>query len=144
MSECEKCIRAQDERDPLNAASRARMRAWWKVLAPTLPAWTLPDDGPRQVCIDCPACGGHWLVNEGDEWCWKCTWELGQIEKHSGAPIETGFKVGDRVRWGFSEGPVRYVDPSGFIEILSGGWTIRIEHDNLHQVVLVERGGSAA
>jgi hypothetical protein len=100
--------------------------------------WPIPDDMPRQTCIDCPACGGHYLVDEGAEWCFMCTWELRQVEQHSGPPVETGFKVGDMVRWCFSEGRIRYIDPSGFVEILSGGWTIRIPHDELDEVYPVQ------
>lgn len=124
MSECVKCIRAQDLRDPLGAVYRARMRA---LVAALPPLWPLPDDHPKQVCIDCPACGGHYLVDEGDEWCFKCRWQLGQVEKHVGPPVETGWKIGDLVKRGWTIGRISYIDPSGFVDIVSSGWAIRVD-----------------
>lgn len=137
MNGCQKCIEAHDRRDPYGAATRARMRALLALMPQ--PQWSLPDDPElAQICIDCPACGGHFLVDKGAEWCFMCTWELQQVEQHTGPPVETGFKVGDIVSWCFSTGPVRYIDPSGFIEILSGGWTIRIPYDELLNAHRVE------
>lgn len=128
MSDCEKCIQAQDQRDPFGAPGRRRMRAVYTALAPHMPVWDLPDDDtPAMVCIDCPACGGHWLVSKGAEWCFMCQWELGQVEQHSGPPVETGFVVGELVRRGWTIGRIRYVDPSGFVEILRAGYTMRVE-----------------
>ncbi|MFE7799034.1 hypothetical protein [Nocardia sp. NPDC057440] len=128
MSECEKCIQAQDQRDPFGAPGRRRMRALYAMLAPTMPVWDLPDDDtPPMVCIDCPACGGHWLVSAGEQWCWKCSWELTQVERHEGPPIETGWKIGDLVQHGWTAGRVSYIDPSGFVDVLSAGWTVRVD-----------------
>lgn len=126
MSECEKCIRAQDQRDPMGAVTRAMVRAHVKAHGPV---WQVPDlpDVPRLVCIDCPACGGHWLVNQGEQWCGRCAWELSQVEQHVGPPVETGWKVGDPARWNYTTGKVQYVDPSGFVDLYSGGWTIRVD-----------------
>ncbi|WP_280364998.1 hypothetical protein [Nocardia abscessus] len=140
MSECEKCIRAQDQRDPMGAASRARMRALIANL-PQEAMWTLPEGESDMTCIDCPACGGHFLVEKGAEWCFMCQWELGQVEKHSGPPVETGWKVGDLVRWGWTTGRVRYIDPSGFVEILSAGWTVHVD-DPSELERYVEAGGT--
>ncbi|WP_280246187.1 hypothetical protein [Nocardia abscessus] len=136
MSECEKCIRAQDERDPFGAAGRARMRALYRALAPNLPQWDLPDDEPRQTCIDCPACGGHWMVDEGDEWCWNCRWQLAQVENHVGPPVDSGFRIGELVkaRTMMSPGKVHHLYPNGEVEVWSGGWTFRCKAEDLSRI----------
>ncbi|MBF6254427.1 hypothetical protein IU414_06475 [Nocardia farcinica] len=92
-------------------------------------------DFPNQVCIDCPACGGHSVVDEGEQWCMNCRWELGQVERHVGPPVETGFRVGDVVLTEMlTMGRVNYIDPSGFVDMLSSGWTMRYEPEELRKV----------
>ncbi|MEV6096951.1 hypothetical protein [Nocardia sp. NPDC051981] len=97
FQQCEKCIRAQDERDPLGT----RHRALGRILAARIkPLWPVPDDDgdlPRWVCIDCPACGQHVRADDGEEWCFICRWQLKQVEDHVGPPVETGFKIDDRL-----------------------------------------------
>ncbi|WP_405490440.1 hypothetical protein [Nocardia sp. NBC_00511] len=97
------------------------------------------------TCIDCPACGGHFLVSVGERWCSKCSWELAQVERHEGAPVETGWKVGDLVQRGFTIGRVSYIDPSGFVDVLSSGWTVRVDDPRELAVYLPpwERGGGS-
>jgi hypothetical protein len=110
-----------------------------RILLRAVPVWSLPDPSdaglPRQVCIDCPACGNHVLVDEGQQWCFMCRWELERVEQHVGPPAETGFKVGDVVMTRtLSMGTVRYIDPSGFVELLSEGWTMRFDPHELRHV----------
>lgn len=132
---CEKCIRAHDERDPAGARGRALARR----LFAGVPSWPLldsPDSGiPPLVCLDCPACGRHVLVDEGQRWCAMCHWELRQVEDHVGAPVETGFKVGDvAMTKTLSMGTVRYVDPCGFVDLQSEGWMMRLSPRELRHV----------
>lgn len=134
MTECEKCIEAQDRRDPFNAGLRRKLRAYYALMPPQEPLWKIPE-GYEMVCIDCPACGRHCLVNEGAEWCWTCQWQLGQVEQHVGPPVESGFKVGDVVKSKtLTMGKVWYIDPSGFVEIKTGEWTMRFEPAELRRV----------